>query len=245
MGTAISRPEGAGSGLMLSGGLDSRAILARSHYGKCAMAASHAFAFRDATLPHCGKNAGARWELYPLYADGWLERRTRRIVETDGLMDLVDLMDTEVFDTMPSRFDVYLSGFIGDAVAGSSLYAVNSADDLVRAMPYYGGALGLSYADALATAETTIAATPGAARYALRTEISASASRVTAAARPRVTVRRQFLDYRFFDPRACPQWRADHAFTGGGSSLPIRSSSQAFQTSAPVFHPDLHVCDGT
>ena len=163
-------------------------------------------------------------------------------------MDLVDLMHTEVFDTMPSRFDVYLSGYIGDAVAGSSLYAVNSAEDLVRAMPYYGGALGLSYADALATAETMIAATPGPARYALyEQKFPQSTSRVTAAARPHVTVRRPFVDYRFFDAvqRAPPNGVPITRSANSGSSLPIRSSSRAFQTSGPVFHPDRHVCDGT
>ena len=217
---AISRRlEGARTpGLMLSGGLDSRAILAEAARQECAMTAitygtPHS---DDATIAaRAARMAGAQWALYPLYADGWLERRTRRIVETDGLMDLVDLMHTEVFDTMPSRFDVYLSGYIGDAVAGSSLYAVNSAEDLVRAMPYYGGDLGLSYADALATAETMIAATPGPARYALyEQKFPQSTSRVTAAARPYVTVRRPFVDYRFFDAvqRVPAQWRADHAF---------------------------------
>jgi len=217
---AISqRLEGARTpGLMLSGGLDSRAILAEAARQKRAMAAITYGTPQsdDVTIAaRAARTAGAHWELYPLYTDGWLERRTRRIVETDGLMDLVDLMHTEVFDTMPSRFDVYLSGYIGDAVAGSSLYAVNSAEDLVRAMPYYGGDLGLSYADALDAAETMIAATPGPPRYALyEQKFPQSTSRVTAAARPYVTVRRPFVDYRFFDAvqRVPAQWRADHAF---------------------------------
>src|SRR5204862_6809275 len=146
-------------GRMRSGERASGAILAAAARQKRAIAAitygtPHS---DDATIAaRAARTAGAHWELYPLYADGWLERRTRRIVETDGLMDLVDLMHTEVFDRMPSRFDVYLSGYIGDAVAGSSLYAVNSAADLVRAMPYYGGEVGLSYANALATAGTMI-----------------------------------------------------------------------------------------
>jgi hypothetical protein len=57
----------------------------------------------DVRIAECVARAGdAEWEFFPLYADGWLERRTNRILETDGLMDLVDLMHTEVLERLPS-----------------------------------------------------------------------------------------------------------------------------------------------
>ena len=55
-------------------------------------------------------------------------------------MDLVDLMHTEVLDRLPSSFDVLMSGYIGDAVAGSTLYFTGRSHDFLNTMPYYGGA---------------------------------------------------------------------------------------------------------
>src|SRR6185436_7147608 len=97
--------------------------------------------------------ADAEWELFPMYADGWLERRTDRIHETDGLMDLVDLMHTEVLPRLSAVFDVLLSGYIGDAVAGSTLYFTGDSRDFLSTMPYYGGALSLPHDEALSLAE--------------------------------------------------------------------------------------------
>jgi len=120
------RLEGARSpGLTLSGGLDSRAIIGEASHQKQRLRAvtygvPHADDVRIAE--RVARVGNAEWELFPLYADGWLDRRTERIHETDGLMDLVDLMHTEVLERLPSVFDVLLSGYIGDAVAGSSLY---------------------------------------------------------------------------------------------------------------------------
>src|SRR5204862_1884430 len=111
-------------GLTLSGGLDSRAILAEAsrheHLRAITYGVEHSDDVRIAA--HVAAAAGAEWTCFPLYAEGWLDRRTDRILETDGLVDLVDLMHTEVLDLLPSSFDVLLSGYIGDAVAGSTLY---------------------------------------------------------------------------------------------------------------------------
>lgn len=205
-------------GLTLSGGLDSRAILAEAtRQGRSLTALSYGVPQSDDVriAERAARAAGARWELRPLYEDGWLDRRTQRILETDGLMDLVDLMHTEAFDRMPSSFDVCLSGYIGDAVAGSTLFGVNGPADLLASMPYYGGRLGLSYADAMAQAEEIIGRTPGHPRYApYEHKLPQSTNRITAAARPFVTVRRPFVDYRFFEisQRVPAAWRANQAW---------------------------------
>jgi asparagine synthase (glutamine-hydrolysing) len=205
-------------GLTLSGGLDSRAILAEGErQGRSLTALTYGVPNSDDVkiAARAARAAGAPWELYPLYADGWLERRTNRILETDGLMDLVDLMHTEPFDRMPACFDVYLSGYIGDVIAGSTWFLVNGPEDLLASMPYYGGALALSYEDALARAEDVIASVSGSARFAQYDhKFPQSISRITAAARPFATVRRPFVDYRFFEAaqRIPPSWRARHAW---------------------------------
>jgi len=203
-------------GLTLSGGLDSRAILAEaSHQQRRMTALTYGVPHSDdvTIARRAARAAGAQWQLYPLYADGWLERRTKRIHDTDGLMDLVDLMHTEPLDAMPPAFDVYLSGYIGDAVAGSTLYLLNRPEDLLSTMPYYGGALAMPYADAMTKAEEMIRSTPGPARFApYEQKLSQSTNRITAAARPFATVRRPFVDYRFFEicQRVPPAWRAKH-----------------------------------
>jgi asparagine synthase (glutamine-hydrolysing) len=205
-------------GLTLSGGLDSRAILAEAtRQGRTMRALTYGVPHSDdvTIAARAARAAGAPCELYPLYADGWLERRTNRILETDGLMDLVDLMHTEPFDRMPASFDVYLSGYVGDAVAGSTLFFVDRPEDLLASMPYYGGTLALSHSDALAKAEEIIASTPGPPRFApYENKLPQSTNRITAAARPFATVRRPFVDYRFFETsqRIAPAWRANQAW---------------------------------
>ena len=213
------RLEGsAAPGLTLSGGLDSRVILAEGErQGRSLTALTYGVPTSDDVkiAARAARAAGAPWELYPLYTDGWLERRTNRILETDGLMDLVDLMHTEPFDRMPVCFDVYLSGYVGDAVAGSTLFFVDRPEDFLASMPYYGGTLALSHADALAKAEEILALTSGPARFAAyEHKLPQSTNRITAAARPFATVRRPFVDYRFFEAsqRIPPSWRARHAW---------------------------------
>ena len=215
--TAIARRlDGARlPGLTLSGGLDSRAILAEASHQKQRLQAltygvPHADDVRIAR--RVARAADAEWKLFPLYADGWLERRTDRIHETDGLMDLVDLMHTEVLERVPSVFDVLLSGYIGDAVAGSTLYFTGDSRDFLSTMPYYGGALSLPCDEARSVAEQLIQATPGPARFApYEHKLPQSTNRITAAARPYAIVRRPFVDYQFFE--ACQRipaaWRKD------------------------------------
>jgi hypothetical protein len=191
-------------GLTLSGGLDSRAILAEASQQRPMVAAltygvPHA---DDVTLARRAAHAaGAQWELFPLYQESWLERRTSHILATDGLIDLVDLMHTEALERMPGVFDLYLSGYIGDVVAGSTWYfGDDDPGRLLAALPYYGGALAIPYEEALATAAELIASTSGAPRFALfEHKAPQSTNRVTAAARPYVTVRRPFVDYSFFE----------------------------------------------
>ena len=211
-----SRLDGARRpGLTLSGGLDSRAILAEAsrheHLRAITYGVEHSDDVRIAA--HVAGAAGADWTCFPLYADGWLKRRTDRVLETDGLVDLVDLMHTEVLDLLPSSLDVLMSGYIGDAVAGSTLYFNARPSEFLKTMPYYGGELSLSYKDALAVAEDLVHATPGPARFApYEHKLPQSINRITAAARPYVTVRRPFVDYSFFETcqRIPTAWRANH-----------------------------------
>jgi hypothetical protein len=203
-------------GLTLSGGLDSRAILAEAARQRGTVTAltygvPHS---DDVTIARrAARAAEAEWRLYPLYADGWLERRTTRIHETDGLMDLVDLMHAEPYGAMPSAFDVYLSGYIGDAASGGTFLDIRDPSDLLASMPYYGGPLAFSHDEAHERARALIAAVPGPARFApYEHKLPQAISRITAAARPYARVRRPFVDYRFFEAlqRVPHAWRRRH-----------------------------------
>jgi len=205
-------------GLTLSGGLDSRAILAEASRRQRSVTAltygvPHADDVRIAQ--RAARAAGATWEFFPLYDEGWLERRTKHVLETDGLMDLVDLMHVETLDRLQPAFDVYLSGYIGDVVAGSTWHFDHRPHDLLAQLPYYGGALAMPYEQAVGLAEEMIRSTPGTPRFAVyEHKAPQSTNRITAAARPYVTVRRPFVDYRFFElcQRLPAPWRSRHAW---------------------------------
>jgi hypothetical protein len=199
------RLDGAGRpGLTLSGGLDSRAILAEAaHQGRRLRAITYGVPESDDVkyARESAVTAGARWTLCPLYAGDWLERRTSRIQQTDGLIDLVDLMHLEAFDTIRSEMDVSLSGYVGDAVTGPRFDDVSSAVELAVALPYYGGRLGLSWDEARSRAAALVRVLEGASpRFGIFDhKIPQSTNRIPLAMRPGVRVRRPFVDYRVFE----------------------------------------------
>lgn len=191
-------------GQTLSGGLDSRAILAE--------AAPRAPRWTAVTfgIPGCddaryaaraARAAGARWLFSPLYGPGWLERRTALVQETDGLIQLGDLQHLESLGLQRENLDLHLSGYIGDAVAGPTFGEVTGLEQILAALPYYGGRLGLPYEEALERASGIEAGLAGApARFALfEHKLPQSTNRWTAAYRPYFRVRRPFTDYAFFD----------------------------------------------
>lgn len=192
-------------GLTLSGGLDSRAILAEaSAQGARLQAITYGVAdCDDAVIARTATQAaGAEWVWHPLYGGpDWLDRRIAHIQATDGLIELVDLMHLEALPVIRERVDVLLSGYIGDAVTGPTFNEIHDARDAVLALPYYGGRLSLPWDAVLERAEAMIAELRGApARFALfEHKLPQSTNRLTAALRPWVRVRRPFVDYRVFD----------------------------------------------
>jgi hypothetical protein len=146
----------------------------------------------------------ATWVFYPLYSGrnpDWLERRTSFIQQTDGLIDLVDLMHLESLALQGHLLDVNLSGYIGDAVIGPTFNYVNGPEDVLGALPYYGTSLGLGFTAARSIVEDLISELDGASpRYILfEHKLPQSTNRMSSAARPWVRVRKPFLDYAFFD----------------------------------------------
>ena len=190
-------------GQTLSGGLDSRAILAEAAPGRNWTAITYGLPGCDDAIyaSRAAAAAGATWIFQPLYAGEWLSARSAHIQSTDGLIDLSDLMHLESLPLQRERFDVHVSGYIGDAVSGPSFAAVRDPEDVLMKLPWYGASISLPYDVALDRARALIAGLNGApARFVLfEHKLPQSTNRWTAAWRPWLRVRKPFIDYAFFD----------------------------------------------
>lgn len=190
-------------GQTLSGGLDSRAILAEAARGPEWTAITYGVPGCDdaAYAKRAAEAVGATWIFQPLYAGDWLQARSAHIQSTDGLIELGDLMHLEALPLQRERFDVHLSGYIGDAVSGPTFATVNTPDDVLQSLPYYGTSISLDYSDALARVRGLLAELhPAPARFALfEHKLPQSTNRWTAAWRPWLRVRKPFVDYALFD----------------------------------------------
>ena len=195
-------------GQTLSGGLDSRAILAEA---APRLPAWHALTYGiagcdDARIAERAARAvGASWTFMPLYRGGdpaWLDERLSHVQHTDGLIELGDLMHAEALPWVRQHTDALVSGYIGDAVIGPTFNAIATPGDVLAALPYYGGALGEPEESARARAEGMLAVLGGAAaRFALFDDKLPQSTNFCHGAlwRPYVRVRRPFLANRFFE----------------------------------------------
>ncbi|MBI3466424.1 MAG: hypothetical protein HY000_25710 [Planctomycetes bacterium] len=194
-------------GGLLSGGLDSRAILAEAApnaprwtaitYGLAGCDDAR-FAQRAAAA------VDAAWVFHPLYSGrdpDWFELRTNLIQHTDGLIQLVDLMHLESCDLQRSLLDLALSGYLGDISCGTNYDDVQFPKDLVLRMPYYGRQIGWPWDLAIQWATEAVRGLDGGCpRFAIYEHKYAQAlNPVFYVPSHWVRVRRPFLDYELFE----------------------------------------------
>jgi asparagine synthase/glutamine amidotransferase-like protein len=203
---AITRrlTRGLRHGQALSGGLDSRVILAEAvRHVPAWVAITYGIEGCDDAryAERAAAHAGAKWLFMPLHEPGWLERRTDFVQTTDGLIDLHDLGHLESLPVQAESMDVHLSGYIGDAVSGPTFTEVVDARGVLGKLPYYGGTLAMPEHDALERVEELLRDLHGAPpRYVLfEHKLPQSTNRWTAAWRPWLRVRKPFTDYQLFD----------------------------------------------
>jgi len=115
--------DGEGVGLLLSGGRDSRAILAAmSHCGNGIKTAT--FGMKDCLDWRIAREVCDRCGAVPCFLEltpeNWLMPRLSGIWRTDGMLSLLDLHGIEYIERYPDLFKVCLSGFLGDATTGGS-----------------------------------------------------------------------------------------------------------------------------
>jgi hypothetical protein len=192
------------AGLTLSGGLDSRLVLAEAAAQGVPLAAvtyglpgseDERYAQRAA------RTAGVSWCAHPLYDGDWLATRSAAIQRTDGLIQLGDLMHLEALPTQHAHFATHLSGYAGDAVAGATFGAVNSLESAMLALPYYATPLSRGWDGALARLEEATESRDLLDNRFLVFEhkLAQSTRRWSDAWRPWLRVRRPFMDTTFFD----------------------------------------------
>lgn len=110
-------------GLTLSGGLDSRAVLATIPEGYDPIPA---ITFGQANCQdvriarRASRQRGARHHVVEIGCDNWLEDRIAGVWWTDGHLDLQHMHGIEARDHMRSHLDINLSGYAGDLILGGS-----------------------------------------------------------------------------------------------------------------------------
>ncbi len=205
---AIKRrlPRSGRCGQTLSGGLDSRSILAEAA-PLCPEWAAVSYGIPNSDDVQIAKRAaeasGVAWSYHDPYMSEphWLESRTSFVQQTDGLIDLTDLMHVASVQAQALQLDVHFSGYIGDAVCGPTFTDVENTMDLKSALPFYATRLGMDQVGAERRIEEIVAGLSGAPpRFALfEHKIPQSTNRWVDAWRPWLAVRRPFLDYNLFD----------------------------------------------
>jgi asparagine synthase (glutamine-hydrolysing) len=194
-------------GQTLSGGLDSRAILAE------AAGQTPSWTALTYGLDRCddaryaqraASTAGATWIFYPLYqgtSPDWLERRTAFVQETDGLVQLADLLHCESLHVQAPLLDVHVSGYIGDVVCGTTYDSVVDAPTLLAKLPFSGLSIGWTWDRAIEWAVDAIAAiAPSAPRFAIyEHKFPQAIHLIFQSYIPYVRVRTPFTDYALFD----------------------------------------------
>lgn len=193
-------------GQSLSGGLDSRAILAEAapraaSWTAVTYGADGCDDMRYARLA-C-QTVGAAWIFCPFYRSqpDWLDTRTGYIQQTDGLLHLSDLACLESIPVQARVMDVSLSGFIGDVIVGPTYNHIRNVDEVMDKLPFYGTELGLGHEEAKRRVENLLEPVKNAPAYfaIFESKIPQSINLGETAALGRIMVRKPFVDYDFFD----------------------------------------------
>ena len=107
----------------LSGGLDSRAILAaipRSITGLSAYSFGMNGSPDIAIAGAAARVRGVPHRIEPIDGSNWFQPRIEGVWLSDGMLDMMHMHGIEALPTMGELCDVELNGFLGDAVIGAS-----------------------------------------------------------------------------------------------------------------------------
>jgi asparagine synthase (glutamine-hydrolysing) len=108
-------------GVALSGGFDSRAILAAIYQDN---PITYTFGIKESADVRIAKKvaaqAGVKHIHFDMKVDDWLLKRFSGVWKTDGMLNMYHMHYSHLMDEIPKIMDVNLSGFLGDAVIGGT-----------------------------------------------------------------------------------------------------------------------------
>lgn len=108
-------------GIGLSGGLDSRCLLAATHSIK---PVTYTFGIEKSADVRIARQvaevANVKHHTFDLKTDHWLEKRFSGVWKTDGMMNMYHMHYSHLLNEISKFMDVNLSGFLGDVVMGGS-----------------------------------------------------------------------------------------------------------------------------
>lgn len=132
-------------GVALSGGFDSRAILAAVRQDK---PITYTFGIKESLDVQIAKLvanvAGVQNIYYDLRVSNWLEKRFSGVWKTDGMLNMCHMHYSHLMNDISDLMDVNLSGFLGDAVIGGTYLEkkgksfLNTRISESQARHYYG-----------------------------------------------------------------------------------------------------------
>ncbi|UCC38737.1 MAG: hypothetical protein JSV96_13050 [Candidatus Aminicenantes bacterium] len=127
-------------GISLSGGLDSRAILAAVPEDYKPL---HTFTFGQEGCDDIkiarkvSEIKGAAHHFCNISHENWLEQRTGNVWATDGNLNLLHMHASQCISLMKEFFDINLNGFAGDVVLGGSFLRANNLDKKIDSKIIY------------------------------------------------------------------------------------------------------------
>lgn len=144
--------DGKHVGLPLSGGLDSRAILAAlpPTDPPCHTLTFGAYDCDDERIArHASELKGMEHHFVEIKEDNWLLPRIDAIWRTDGLGTIVDLHGAETIPLLMQICDIQLNGYLGDAVIGGSYIPPTDTRTYLKRSILIKNTYGLGMPDAL------------------------------------------------------------------------------------------------
>ncbi len=142
-------------GFPLSGGLDSRLLLAAVHKHHSGYK-GHAYTFgregaEDVLIARqVAERAGWEHKLYELTGDNWFEPRKDKTWIVDGMLSMMHMHGTEFLPQMAGRIGTMMNGYAGDVVIGGGYTTQDNADKRITselATPFYGRHVELANLD--------------------------------------------------------------------------------------------------
>ncbi|HEY3404632.1 MAG TPA: asparagine synthase-related protein [Ohtaekwangia sp.] len=116
-----SKSDGYRVGVALSGGFDSRALLAATRENH---PPTYTFGIEDSVEVAIAKRvaalAGVHHTHFDMHVNHWLQKRFSGVWKTDGMLNMYHMHYSHVMDSIAQIMDVNLSGYLGDGLLGKT-----------------------------------------------------------------------------------------------------------------------------